>query len=114
MAYFTLPTAGDLKVSAFKRLPNERGGQPRRTLSGELRGDPLWEVRAWEVEVVALTDGEADAIYTDADGFTDRAVSGDLTGAITARVDVIGDGHVMSHERGTWVRTLTLSIREQP
>lgn len=112
MPALTLPTAGDLRVVAFKRLPNERGGQPKRTLSGQLRGDPLWTARAWEVGVLCLTDLEADAVYTDADPFTDRAISGDLTGAVTARLEVTGDGH--QFVRDDWRRVLTLTIREQP
>lgn len=111
MAALTLPTAGDLKVVAFKRLPDERGGQPKRTLRGQLRGDPLWTARAWEAQVLALTDSDADAIYTDADPFVDVAISGDLTGAVTVRLEVTGDGHTFV--RDEWHRVITLSIREQ-
>lgn len=111
MAALTFPTAGDLRVVGFERLPNERGGQNRRTLSGQLRGDPLWEARAWTVEVIADTDAEAGNIYADADPFADLAITGDLTGAITARVEITGDGYTPVEDE--WFRTLTLSIREQ-
>lgn len=116
MAALTFPNAGNLKVMAFRRLPNERGGQAKRVLSGQLRGDPLWQVRAWQAEVLCETDAEADSVYLDADGFTDRSLTGDLlpAGGVTARVDVSDDGHTLDHDRETWVRKLTLQIREQP
>jgi hypothetical protein len=112
MPYLTLPTAGELRVLAFKRLPDERGGSPKRTLSGSLRGDPLWTARSWEAQVLCTSDTEASAVYADADPFADRSLSGDLLGGtVIARLEVTGDGH--QFYRSAWDRVLTLLIREQ-
>ena len=109
MAALTLPTAGDVRVIGWSRLPDETGGAPRRTIGGQLRGDPLWTARAWEASILCATDAEAALVYADAAG--DAAITGDLAGAVTVRMEVTGDEY--TPHGTTWERVLSVRIREQ-
>ncbi len=100
-----------LKVTDFRRLPDEQGGKKRRTVGGQLRGDSLWTARAWDASVIADTDAEAASIRTQADGVTVRSFAGDLPGAtVNVKAEVTGDSY--QRTPGGWFRVLTLSIRE--
>lgn len=111
MAFLTFG-AITVRASRIRRLQDERGGQPRRTIGGQLRGDPLWTARAWEVDAVCINDTEANNLHGICTPFGDATVAGDAIGStITARLDITGDEY-QQHEDG-WYRTLTISIREQ-
>ena len=109
MAALTLPTAGAVRVVGFQRMADEQGGVPRPTLSGQLRGDALWTARVWQADILCATDAEAADVYSDAG---EAAISGDLTGALTAWLTITGDAYAPIES--TWERVLTVRIREQP
>lgn len=112
MAMLTLPLSGDLEVLSFGRR-NTSGGQLRRTINGQLRGDKLWKAREWRADVLALTDAAAQSIYMDAaDGEVDVEVNGDLVeGSAVVRIEVLDDDY---QKDGTgYVRVLSLMLREQ-
>jgi hypothetical protein len=110
MAFLTIGPL-TLKASAFRRQPDETGGALVPTLSGQLRGDPLWRRRAWTAEVVCVSDSEADSLYTYADGFTSTTVGGDSLGEnVSCKVSVTDDTYQAIDDE--WYRVLSLSIRE--
>lgn len=110
MAFLTVG-ALTLQVTAFRRGADETGGSLAPTLSGALRGDPLWRRRVWTADVVAATDSDADDLYSAADGFTSLTVSGDAMGAsVTCKVAVTDDQYTQTDDG--WYRVLSLSLRE--
>lgn len=100
-----------VRVVSFTRAADETGGGAKRTLSGRLRGGPLWTARAWRAEVYAVTDNDADAIYARASASADITVSGTaIGGSVLCRVTVTGDQY--QRDGDGWSRTLSLDIRE--
>lgn len=82
--------------------------------------------RAWELDAVVFSSGEASAIYALASyglrrtvgwqlrglsGAGDVAMTGDA-GTATVRVEVTGEGDYQEH-RGGYARTIGLRLREQ-
>jgi hypothetical protein len=113
MSFLTIDGV-QLKVSDFRRLPDEKGGGSlRRTLSGKLRGGPSWVARGWAAEVIALTDAEAASIYEKANGTTPRPCSGGLLPeTVTAIVNITGDRYTFQPRNNNWDRVLSLNLRE--
>lgn len=111
MPFLTLG-ALELKATTFERGPDETGGGAVRTLSGRLRGGPLWTARTWRGEVYCDSDAEAEAVHAAASHHAAVAVAGDALGgaAVQARVTVAGDRYARDGEG--WYRLLSLEIRE--
>lgn len=104
-----------VKVVEFRRLPDEHGGGPRRTISGSLRGDVLWTKRAWEATVYATNATEADTLRAALGPTTPVNVAGDLFHGAT--VSCIAEVMSASYQRipnnptGFYL-LMDLSIRE--
>lgn len=67
-----------IKALEFRRLPDEQGGGPRRTVSGALRGDVLWTKKAWAGIVYAANPTESDTLRAAVGPNTAVTVAGDL------------------------------------
>lgn len=100
-----------VRATAFERLADEAGGEARRTLSGSLRGRPLWVARRWRGEVYCDTDAQANAVRAQASHSAAVSVSGDAIGtAVMARVEVTNDRYV--RDGAGWYHEISLEIRE--
>jgi hypothetical protein len=101
------------KVRSWRRLPDEVGGEPQRTLSGQRRGDAEWRKRGWSGEVV-VDDAAAAALYAMQGTIGSRPVvtaTGTGIGA-TASVHVEIGGDEYRRDRLSHRRVLSLTLRE--
>lgn len=111
MAFLTIATV-DVKVGAFARLTDERGGGgPRRTINGELRGRSDWVKESWGGTLIALDDTERDAVLAVIDPDAAVSVSGDAIGSsISAVVEITGE---IAYVRtgADWYYEIPVSVR---
>lgn len=98
-------------ATEFERLPDAVSTPKRRTVSGQLRGEPDWVKREWTATAYLADDAAANLLRAEADPDAPASCSGDaLGGAVMAFVEVTADRYV--RDRDTYYRLLTLSIRE--
>lgn len=101
----------EVRVTEFERGEDERGGEMRRTLSGQRRGSPLWVARNWNATALCLTDAEAIALRALADDLTPRVCAGDAFPVpVTCHVQAVGEPY--ERQRAEWWRTPRLVLRE--
>lgn len=112
MAYLTI-SGITVRVSSFRRLEDERSGGEVRTISGQLRGGPVWTKRAWEVDGFTVNDTDANTIRAAISAHAAVNVAGDAMGGATVpcRVRITGD-EAFPRNPTTRVRKLSFSIRE--
>jgi hypothetical protein len=95
----------------FERLQDEVGGGPKRTLSGQRRGEVLWRARSWQAQLVCTTHASAEAIRALCDDVTPRVCSGDaLGGEVTCHVSAGGDPFTRTAQG--WMRRPTIVLKE--
>jgi len=98
------------EVTQFSRSTDEKGGEKRRTLSGQLRGDSLWKARNWRATVLCETDSEAQALWSLSN--TIVTVGGVAFGTnVQAVIEVTGDDYQHS-DAGEHFRMIELDIKE--
>lgn len=101
-----------VKVTAFKRRPDERTGGPRRVVSGALRGDTLWTKRAWDATVYATNAAESDTLRAAVGPSAAVTCAGDLFhGASLSAIVEVEDATPVRLPSGFY-ELLELSIRE--
>lgn len=101
-----------VRFREFRRLPDEQGGGPRRTVSGALRGDALWTKRAWAGVAYLPTTAAADTLRAAVGPNVPVTVAGDLFhgASLLAIVEVL-EAPAQRASGGIY-ELLDLSIRE--
>lgn len=112
MAFLTIGGV-TARVGAFRRLEDERAGGEQRTLSGSLRGGPLWTKRAWEVESFTVSDVDAATLRAAISAYAAVNVTGDAVGGgtVSCRVRITNED-VFARSATKRTHKFSLSLRE--